>query len=202
MQQWEQTPPPHMYPPARGSASQRNTWWMVIAVVLTVLLLGMIAYYVISEQKDNATAPSASTSTGQRTVTVQEQPPVTVTETLESPVTVTSETTIRQTVPNNAGAHQWSALMNSTTSCEDPNYAGTNGVDYISVCQGDKGLEYRAWVNGKSLELSGRTERLGYGYYLVDANPNNIEIDGPKVTVYNDNGEVFYGLYLPQWAAA
>ncbi|AZA12169.1 hypothetical protein [Corynebacterium gerontici] len=210
MEQWGQSQQPQQpqsqqqwAPPTAGQQSNRRAWWIVTAVVLALALLVMIAYFVLGAKNDNAAAPVASSAAPeQQTVTVKEQPPVTVTETVEPPVTVTDRTTVRQTVPQRSNSNNWAGLMNSQTSCAAPEYAGTNGVDYISVCRGNTGRDYHAWVNGKSLDLSGRTVRNGYADYSIDANPNSIEIDGSHVTVYDGAGAIAYELDLDHWTAA
>ncbi|AZA10068.1 hypothetical protein [Corynebacterium pseudopelargi] len=188
--QWQQAPQPQ----------PRRNGWVIGLGVAALVLLGLLAALMLSTRDDSDPVAEAPSST-QTTVTVEEQAPVTVTETVQPPVTVTDRTTVRQTVTTQPSGSDWGRLMNGVTACSNPEYAATNGTDYVSVCRSGGTRVYHGWFNGKALELEGKTTREGYGEYTVDANPNTIEIDGSEVDVYDADGDLAASFAMSNWDA-
>ncbi|GGG74275.1 hypothetical protein [Corynebacterium pelargi] len=197
-QQWQTSTSQWQQPP-QTPEPRRNNWWLA-AVAALIVILGILAVWFFTARGDDEEVAEAPATT-QTTVTVEEPAPVTVTERVQPPVTVTDRTTVRQTVTSEPDSKNWSDLMNNATGCSDPEYAATNGTDYVSVCRSGGTRVYKGWFNGKALELEGKTTRYGQAEYTIDAKPNTIEIDGAEVDVYDADGDLAASFYMTEWEA-
>lgn len=189
-------------------ATNRNRTLSIIMVVLMVLLLAVLgligwlyfnrtyqghAPVLLKNQDEIETTVPANNAAQAAPQAAAPAAPVTVT--VPAPAgNVDAANDVK-----NPGSGGYGALTIPSTQCDSYVYTGTNGTDFVSVCDDSGGYTYKAYVNGGYLERPVTSYRPGH--IVVDASPHTIIVSGSAVIVQDSSGTTVLTVPMTNWRA-
>lgn len=187
-------------------AANRNRALSIVMVVLMVLLvaaLGTIGWlYFNRSYQGHAPVLLKNQDEIETTAPVdnEEEAPAAPQAAPAAPVTVT----VPAPAGNSGGSNNsnqsgktYETLTTLATRCTDYAYAGTNGSDFVSVCNDGGGYTYKAYVNDGYLERPATAS--GSGRFVVDASPHTIIVSGSAVFVQDSSGTTVLTVPMTNW---
>ena len=173
---------------------------MVVLMVLLVAVLGLIGWlYFNRTYQGHASVLLKNQDEIETTAPVNNAAPAPQAAAPAAPVTVTVPAPAGNSGASNSsnsGSSSYDALTIPATRCSNYAYAGTNGSDFVSVCN-DGGYTYKAYVNDGYLERPASAG--GSGLFVVDASPHTITVSGAAVFVQDSSGNTVLTVPMTNW---
>ncbi len=181
-------------------ASNRNQSIMVatiiIMTILVILTVGLLLWILVNGRAATHQEHDSVLLQNQEMVTalVDQAPPRAV----PAPATPVEASTSTNS-GGNAPERSYNSLTVAATRCGSYDYAGMADYydSYVSVCRSGSKYLYRAHTGNGDLELP--ASKVGFGHYIIGADPHMITVHEGIVTVTDSNGDTVRTIPLYDW---
>ena len=174
---------------------------ILIMAILVILTVGLLMWILISGRAVTRQEQDSLLLRSQGVVpTSENQVPPAVPQTPAPAPTVpmVAASTSTQSGGNAAG-RSYDSLTVAATRCGSYDYAGMADYydSYVSVCRSGSKYLYRAHTGNGDLELP--ASKVGFGHYIIGADPHMITVHEGIVTVTDSNGDTVRTIPLYDW---
>lgn len=169
---------------------------IIIMTILVILTVGLLLWILVNGRAATHQEHDSVLLQNQEMVTalVDQAPPRAV----PAPATPVEASTSTNS-GGNAPERSYNSLTVAATRCGSYDYAGMADYydSYVSVCRSGSKYLYRAHTGNGDLELP--ASKVGFGHYIIGADPHMITVHEGIVTVTDSNGDTVRTIPLYDW---
>lgn len=169
---------------------------IIIMTILVILTVGLLLWILVNGRAATHQEHDSVLLQNQEMVTalVDQAPP----QAVPAPATPVEASTSTNS-GGNAPERSYNSLTVAATRCGSYDYAGMADYydSYVSVCRSGSKYLYRAHTGNGDLELP--ASKVGFGHYIIGADPHMITVHEGIVTVTDSNGDTVRTIPLYDW---